>query len=101
MIVDGVYPNDIRVRKEAEALAEKGKKVLVVCPRKKNDLETETVNNVVVFRIGKSYTIAKKGIYDIIESATNINPLFYFGLKKVFKKLIFVFLYELAWPTIL
>ena len=86
MIVDGAYPNDIRVRKEAEALAEKGKKVLVVCPRKKNDLETETVNNVVVFRIGKNYTIAKKGIYDIIESATNINPLFYFGLKKAFKK---------------
>ena len=86
MIVDGAYPNDIRVRKEAEALAEKGKKVLVVCPRKKNDLETEIVNNVAVFRIGKNYTIAKKGIYDIIESATNINPLFYFGLKKAFKK---------------
>ncbi len=86
MIVDGAYPNDIRVRKEAEALAEKGKKVLVVCPRKKNDLEFETVNNVSIFRIGKNYTIAKKGIYDIIESATNINPLFYFGLKKAFKK---------------
>ncbi|AOW16925.1 hypothetical protein LPB03_05355 [Polaribacter vadi] len=86
MIVDGAYPNDIRVRKEAEALAGKGKKVLVVCPRKKNDLETEIVNNVTVFRIGKNYTIAKKGIYDIIESATNINPLFYFGLKKAFKK---------------
>lgn len=86
MIVDGAYPNDIRVRKEAEALAEKGKKVLVVCPRKKNDLETEIVNNVAIFRIGKNYTIAKKGIYDIIESTTNINPLFYFGLKKVFKK---------------
>jgi glycosyltransferase involved in cell wall biosynthesis len=86
MIVDGAYPNDIRVRKEAEALAENGKKVLVVCPRKKNDLETEIVNNVTVFRIGNNYTIAKKGIYDIIESATNINPLFYFGIKKAFKK---------------
>ena len=86
MIVDGAYPNDIRVRKEAEALAEKGKKVLVVCPRKKNDLEFETVNKVSILRIGKNYTIAKKGIYDIIESATNINPLFYFGLKKAFKK---------------
>ena len=86
MIVDGAYPNDIRVRKEAEALAEKGKKVLVVCPRKKNDLEFETINKVSILRIGKNYTIAKKGIYDIIESATNINPLFYFGLKKAFKK---------------
>lgn len=86
MIVDGAYPNDIRVRKEAEALAEKGKKVLVVCPRKKNDLENEIVNNVTIFRIGKNYTTAKKGIFDIIESATNMNLLFYFGLKKAFKK---------------
>jgi len=86
MIVDGAYPNDIRVRKEAEALAENGKKVLVVCPRKKNDLEHEIVNNVAIFRIGKNYTNAKKGIYDIIESTTNINLLFYFGFKKAFKK---------------
>ncbi|WP_081817025.1 glycosyltransferase family 4 protein [Polaribacter sp. Hel_I_88] len=86
MIVDGAYPNDIRVRKEAEALAENGKKVLVVCPRKKNDLETEIVNNVTVFRIGKNYKTAKKGIYDILESVSNINPLFYFGIKKAFKK---------------
>ena len=86
MIVDGAYPNDIRVRKEAESLVEKGKKVLVVCPRKKNDLEVENINNVTVFRIGKNYTTAKKGIYDIIESVFDINLLFYFGLIKVFKK---------------
>lgn len=86
MIVDGAYPNDIRVRKEAEALAENGKKVVVVCPRKKNDLQFEIVNNVEVFRIGKNFTTPKKGIYDIVESVFNFNPLFYFGLKKVFKK---------------
>ncbi|WP_438988835.1 glycosyltransferase [Polaribacter sp.] len=86
MIVDGAYPNDIRVRKEAEFLVEKGKKVLVVCPRKKDDLENEIVNNVEILRIGKNYTNTKKGIYDIIESFSNINFLFYFGLKKVFKK---------------
>lgn len=86
MILDGAYPNDIRVRKEAESLAENGKKVLVVCPRKKNDLEEEVINKVEIFRIGKNYTIAKKGVYDIIESVLDINPLFYFGLKKVLKK---------------
>lgn len=85
MIVDGAYPKDIRVRKEAEALAEVGKKVLIVCPRKKGDLENENVNGVEIFRIGNNYTIAKKGIFDIIESVTNINPLFYFGLKRAFK----------------
>ena len=86
MIVDGAYPNDIRVRKEAESLVEQGKRVLVVCPRKKNDLEVENINNVTVFRIGKNYTTVKKGIYDIIESVFDINLLFYFGLIKVFKK---------------
>ena len=85
MIVDGSYPNDIRVRKEAESLAEKGKKVLVVCPKKKDDLEKETINNVEIFRIGKNYNNTKKGVFDIVESVININPLFYFGLKKAFK----------------
>ena len=85
MIVDCAYPNDIRVRKQAESLMEKGKKVLVVCPRKKNDAVTEIVKGVNIFRIGKNYNTIKKGIYDIIESVTNINFLFYFGLKKVLK----------------
>lgn len=86
MIVDGAYPNDIRVRKEAETLAEKGKKVVVVCPKKKNDLQFEIIHNVEIFRIGNNYTTVKKGIYDIIESVLDVNPFFYFGLKKVFKK---------------
>ncbi|KOY50527.1 Glycosyl transferase group 1 [Polaribacter dokdonensis DSW-5] len=86
MIVDGAYPNDIRVRKEAESLAENGKNVLVVCPRKKNDSQSEIINNVTVFRIGNNYTNSKKGIYDIIESVTNINLLFYKGLKLLFQK---------------
>ena len=60
MIVDGAYPNDIRVRKQAETLAESQKKVLVVCPRGKDDLQLEIVNNVEIFRIGNNYTSVKK-----------------------------------------
>lgn len=86
MILDGAYPEDIRVRKEAESLAENGKKVVVVCPRKKNDFENEIVNKVEIFRIGRNYTMVKKGVFEIIESVFGINLLFYFGLKKVFKK---------------
>jgi len=86
MILDGSYPNDIRVRKEAETLVENGRKILVVCPRKKNDPEKEVINGVEVVRIGNNYTFFKKGICDIIESIININPFFYFGLKEVFKK---------------
>lgn len=86
MVVDGAYPNDIRVRKEAESLVENGKKVLVVCPLKKGLKKNEKVKGVEIFRIGKNYKTWKKGIYDIIESFCNINPFFYFGLKKVFEK---------------
>ncbi len=86
MVVDGSYPNDIRVRKEAEALVENGKKVLVVCPAGSSQKKEEEINGVHIHRIGKNYTTFKKGINDIIESAFNINPFFYFNLKKVFKK---------------
>lgn len=86
MVVDGSYPHDIRVRKEAEALVENGKKVLVVCPARNGDLKEETVNGVDVYRISKNYSDKKKGILDIIESFSNVNPIFYFGLKAVFKK---------------
>ena len=85
MVVDGAYPNDIRVRKEAESLVENGKKVLVVCPSKKGLLKNEVVNGVTIHRIGNDYTTWKKGICDIIESVANINPFFYVGLKNVFK----------------
>ena len=86
MVVDGSYPNDIRVRKEAEALVNSGKKVLVVCPSKISDLKEETINGVLVYRMGKNYSHFKKGIFDIVESVFNVNPFFYFNLKKVFKK---------------
>lgn len=86
MIVDTSYPNDIRVRKEAESLVERKKNVVVVCPRKKNDKQKETINGVEVFRVGRNFTNAKKGILDIFESIFNINPLFYFGIKKALKQ---------------
>lgn len=86
MIVDGSYPKDIRVRKEAEALVTFGKNVLVVCPRKHNQQKEESINGVQIYRIGNNYTTFKKGINDIIESIININPLFFLGLKRVFKK---------------
>jgi len=86
MVVDGSYPNDIRVRKEAEALANVDKNILVVCPFTSGLKKEEVINGVHVHRIGKDYTHFKKGIFDVIESIFNVNPFFYFHLKKVFKK---------------
>jgi len=93
MVVDSAYPNDIRVRKEAETLVEKGKKVLVVCPHRRDDKIQETINGVEIYRIGNNYTFIKKGFFDVIESVLNMNPFFYVGLKKIFKKYTIDFLH--------
>jgi len=86
MIVDASYPNDIRVRKEAESLVGSGKKVVVICPHKKGDAKNEVINDVSVFRIGTNYSNTKKGLHDIFESVFNINLLFFFGIKAAMKK---------------
>ena len=93
MVVDGSYPNDIRVRKEAEALVENGKKVLVVCPKYTSQKTEEEINGVQVYRIGNNYTTFKKGIHDVIESVFNVNLFFYFNLKTVFKRYTIDFLH--------
>ncbi len=86
MAVDASYPNDIRVRKEAESLVDNGKKVVVICPRKKNDAKNENINGVEIFRIGNKYSNSKKGIHDIFESVFNVNLLFFFGIKTAMKQ---------------
>ncbi|SEE38462.1 Glycosyltransferase involved in cell wall bisynthesis [Tenacibaculum sp. MAR_2010_89] len=86
MVVDASYPNDIRVRKEADALVAADKKVIVICPHRKNEVQIETINGVTVYRIGKNYSNFKKGILDIFESVFNVNPFFYFGIKKALIK---------------
>ena len=56
MILDGEYPKDFRVRKEAESLVEQGLEVVIICPRKKDMPEFEVVNGVSIYRFGDNYT---------------------------------------------
>jgi len=86
MVVDASYPNDIRVRKEAESLVDAGKKVVVICPHKKGEVKEEEINGVHIFRIGTNYSNTKKGLHDIFESVFNINLLFFFGIRKAMRK---------------
>ncbi len=86
MLLDGVYPQDIRVRKEAESLVQYGKKVMVICPSYGQMPQIENINGVLVYRIGQNYSHTKKGIYDIIESVFNINVFFYRGLSELITK---------------
>ena len=51
MFVENAYPNDTRVRNEAETLAEAGYSVIVVCLRKKGQVRCETINGVQAYRL--------------------------------------------------
>lgn len=86
MILDGEYPKDFRVRKEAESLVEQGLEVVIICPRKKDIPEFEVVNGVSIYRFGDNYTFVKKGIYDILGAINFVNPFFKKGIKKALKK---------------
>ena len=51
MFVENAYPNDTRVRNEAETLTEAGYSVTVVCLRKKGQPRSEIVNGVQAYRL--------------------------------------------------
>jgi len=50
MIVYSYYPNDVRVRKEAEALAEKGYSIDIICLKNNGELKEQVINGVHVYR---------------------------------------------------
>ncbi|MFK8059604.1 MAG: glycosyltransferase [Polaribacter sp.] len=83
MIVDGYYPADIRVRKEAESLASKYN-VFVLCCKKENDLEIEIIEKVTVLRkiVYKNFT--EKGLIDMRLAVNFIHPKF----KKVLPEIV-------------
>lgn len=85
MIVDGYYPADIRVRKEAESLAKKHQ-VFVVCCKKESEKETEVLNKVTVLRSITYKSFTEKGIIDIRIAINFIHPKFYKVLPKVVKE---------------
>jgi hypothetical protein len=66
MILDGNYPQDIRVRKEAESIAESGIPIQVLTRWRTGEKRSETINGVKVFRLGKDYSHTRKGINDIV-----------------------------------
>ena len=51
MVVHSYYPADVRVRRECEALADRGDTVDMICLRKPDEAPVETVDNVKVHRL--------------------------------------------------
>lgn len=73
MLLDGSYPNDIRVRKEAELLA-KHHDIFVLCQTVDNSPKNETINGVhVVRKFGYKSKIVK-GVVDVFTSISFFNP---------------------------
>ena len=81
MIVDGEYPSDIRVRKEAESLSLSGVEIQVVTRWKRGQEREEKINGVtvlIIIRTNEKYTL-----HIII---TNVHNLFCSEQKIILKR---------------
>ncbi|MBT5439316.1 MAG: glycosyltransferase, partial [Flavobacteriales bacterium] len=81
MIVDGEYPSDIRVRKEAESLSLSGLEIQVVTRWKRGQTREEKIKGVKVCSLGRNYSFRRKGLNDVLSSILFFDFLFYFQLK--------------------
>jgi glycosyltransferase involved in cell wall biosynthesis len=75
MLLNGNYPADIRVRKEAETLV-KSHSVFILCKRNPGEKEYEIVNGVQVIRKIQYKNLAHEGIIDVIASVSFMHPFF-------------------------
>lgn len=75
MLLNGNYPADIRVRKEAETLKE-NHLVFVLCKRNPGEKEYEVVNGVQVIRKIEYHSLSHEGIIDVLASVSFIHPFF-------------------------
>ncbi|MFT5761966.1 MAG: glycosyltransferase involved in cell wall biosynthesis [Polaribacter sp.] len=76
MLLNGNYPADIRVRKEAETLVENNHSVFVLCKKNTDEREYEVVNGVQVIRKIEYKSVAHEGIIDVIASIGFVHPFF-------------------------
>ena len=85
MIVDGFYPADIRVRKEAESLA-LCNNIFVLCCRNENEKESEIIERVTVLRKIHYKSFTEKGLIDICLAINFIHPKFKRSLPEIIKE---------------
>jgi len=76
MLLNGSYPADIRVRKEAETLVENNHSVFVLCKKNPDEKEYEVVKGVQVIRKIEYKSVAHEGIIDVIASIGFVHPFF-------------------------
>ena len=76
MLLNGNYPADIRVRKEAETLVQNNHSVFILCKKNPNEKEYEVVNGVQIIRKIEYRSLAHEGIIDVIASVGFVHPFF-------------------------
>ena len=86
MLLDGFYPSDIRVQKEARALIDAGFKVALLCKRRKDEAYYESFEGIELMRIDAGTSHSAKGIIDIIVGLNFVHPIFNRKLKTFIKK---------------
>ncbi len=86
MVLDGYYPSDIRVRKEAETLSEHHN-VFILCCKKNGEKTSEEVHGVKVCRNISYRNNYHKGISDILLSVNYIHKRFKRELSKLSKQI--------------
>ena len=86
MLLDGFYPSDIRVQKEATALIKAGFKVSLLCKRRAGEEYFAEEEGIQLMRIDAGTTNFGKGIYDILLAVNFIHPVFKKGLNRFINK---------------
>jgi len=81
MILDGFYPEDIRVTKEAVSLIEGGFEVHLLCKKRKADqISFELVNGIKVHRIEMGRHLYVTTFWQTVNAAFWVQPIFYRAL---------------------
>jgi glycosyltransferase involved in cell wall biosynthesis len=79
MFVENAYPNDTRVKNEADALTEAGYSVTVIGMRKPGQTRSEVVKGVQVYRLPR---------LELFEKLPTVNPTFFQRVSLKFKSLV-------------
>lgn len=82
MLLDGYYPSDIRVQKEATALVKAGFKVALLCKKRRGESVFDTVDGMEIMRVYAGNHIWIQGIFDIIIALGFRHPVFGRNLSK-------------------
>jgi glycosyltransferase involved in cell wall biosynthesis len=76
MLLNAPYPSDLRIKKETDALLKAGFKIFLLCLRRANEKEEETIQGVNIYRIDAGKNDIHLAFWDAIMSVSFVHPVF-------------------------